>query len=110
MRERVIVREPSIHSNGWRSVEPGEKRQLLHVVGEFIRRIENRRRQRAAQRITYLQIVLAPGYLSDVAPRRRRIIAERIVHPFSHFMRDAVHVRRRVDENFAGVKITGAEG
>ena len=109
LQERAVVGEPAMNSDRRRAIEPGEERQFLHVIGETVRGIEDGGSQGSAERVTKLQVVLASSYLSYMPPRRRRIVAERIVHPFRDFMRSDRDIWNRADENFASVEIYGSE-
>src|SRR3984957_10116155 len=102
VRKRVVVGEPSVDAHRRRSIEPGEECQFLHVVGKSVLRIEDRRRQRAAQRISCLQVPLTPRYLTDVAPQRRGIVAERIVHPLRYLVGHVGNVWHWTREYVAG--------
>src|SRR5215469_6580521 len=69
-------------------VEPAEERQFLQVIGGAaadLRRWE--RELRAGQRVTDLQVALTIGLLADVAPRRDRVVAERVVGPLADLVR-----------------------
>jgi len=80
-----------------KTLHPCHKRQRLCVVvpaeeGQFhangtssrVRSIVGH--QRPAERIADLKVVLAAAYLADIPPSRRRIIPERVVHPFVDFV------------------------
>jgi len=92
------------------TIEPGEECQFLHVVSEAVDGIEDRRSKSPAQRVTDLEVVLTTRLLSNVAPGRDWIVAERVVHPFRYFVGHIGDVGHRAHKDFAGVKIRGSDG
>jgi hypothetical protein len=73
-----------MNSDRARTVEPREEHQFLQVIGKSVGHYDARRLG-AGQPITDFQVVLTGSHLPGMAPGWRRIIAERIVHPFANF-------------------------
>ena len=61
-----------------------KKASLLHMVCVAVQR--DRGHQGPAERIADLEVVLAAAYLADIPPGWRRIVPERVVHPFVDFV------------------------
>src|SRR6266850_7951186 len=89
--ERIVVREPSMNSDGWRLKEPGEECRLLNVVREAVRH-EDGRRVGTGERVCNFKVVLASGYLPDVPPGWRWIIAEWVIYPLSDLVRQGCRI------------------
>src|SRR5438094_4960367 len=65
---------------------------------------------RTGQRISDLQVALAPAHLADVPPQRRRIVAKRVVHPFPNLVSRDRSVTNGGTEETCGVKVKWREG
>jgi len=80
------------------------------MVREPVLRIKNRRRERAAQWISDLQVILTTWLLPDVTPGGNGVVAERIIHPFRDLVRHGRNVLHPTPEYSAGIKICRAKG
>ena len=58
--------------------------------------------QRAAERVADLEVALAPSDLADVAPRGRRVVAERVVEPLGDLVRRHTRVLNVVEALVGG--------
>ena len=102
--EGVIVREPTIDSDGRRSIEPGEENQFLQMVCVTIGH-GNRREVGSGEWISDLEIILAARLLSDVSPRWHWVIPEGVIHPLPHLVGGDGRIKNSRSENTGCVEI-----
>jgi hypothetical protein len=79
------------------------------MLSEAVRHSDGRSKC-ATQRITHFQIALATWLLPNMAPGWNGIVAERVIHPFSHLVGHDGHVGNRAHEDAAGIEIRRGVG
>ena len=92
-KEGTVVREPSVNTYRWGSVEPRIERQFLQVISETVPANDGRR-VGTSQWISDLEVVLTATDLTGVAPSGGWVDIIGIVHPFASFVRDDDRVVR----------------
>ena len=69
-----------------------EPRQEYEIFGMVCKSVERDRERDAGDGIAHLQIVLTSRDLAHIAPGRRGIVAEGIIHPFTDLVAESVDV------------------